>query len=338
MSDEAEKNINIEQAADEEQELSQETAAEANVETDGDSGLTHEHVGHLLKVLGDDIINDMLESAGLTHEDVDAVYREALVEEWDRRAGIVKRIKRHKALRRFLFVAIFIGIILAAAAVNKIYNSVTINNNDPIQYAEHVDEISADEGYLHVNNVTVVVPTDGTEEYSISYAWSENDGKYPSVPHAITAIYSKKPEADTENAEGDAAEASEAADATEAAEEPAEPEKLYSISLYRNDTTPKKKVSKGKKVSNWFDDWKTSNEGPIIQTPLKSGNINGFYIFPQQPADGTASDYNDFSYYFAVKDDEGISVYVIEGVCIDPERDTEFRNIMDNCIHSISIK
>ena len=70
----------------------------------------------------------------------------------------------------------------------------------------------------------------------------------------------------------------------------------------------------------------------------KSGSINGFYIFPQPPSDsGAASDYNDFSYYFAIKDDEGISTYVIEGVCLDPEYDDEFRSVMDKCIHSISI-
>ena len=35
--------------------------------------------------------------------------------------------------------------------------------------------------------------------------------------------------------------------------------------------------------------------------------------------------------------DDGISTYVIEGVCLDPEYDAAFRSIMDNCIHSISI-
>ena len=107
---------------------------------------------------------------------------------------------------------------------------------------------------------------------------------------------------------------------------------------YRNETTPSKEIPKGKKVENWFDDWTVVNEGDVLQVPLKSGSINGFYIFPQPPSDnGAASDYNDFSYYFAIKDDEGISTYVIEGVCLDPEYDDEFRSVMDKCIHSISI-
>ena len=170
--------------------------------------------------------------------------------------------------------------------------------------------------------MSVSVPTDGTEEYSISYSWAEDDDKYPSVPHAITAIYSGKAE-----------------ESEEEGEEESGPAKLYSISLYRNDITPSKSVKKGKKASNWFDDWAVVNEGDVLQVPLKSGSINGFYVFPQPPADGeTASEYNDFSYYFAVKDKEGISTYVLEGVCLDPERDAEFRTIMDNCIHSITIK
>ena len=74
-------------------------------------------------------------------------------------------------------------------AVTKISLNVTINSDDPIQYSEHTDEISALEGTLIVNEVSALVPTDGTEEYSISYSWAEDDDEYPSVPQAITAVY-----------------------------------------------------------------------------------------------------------------------------------------------------
>lgn len=284
-----------------------------------DSGLTPEHIGHLLSVLGDDIIADMLESAGLTHEDLDALLEEEQGAEASGEAEDTSKAKKPKlrkprrkgaSKRRFLFLILFLLIVLSAAAIGKIFMSVTINTNDPIQYSEEVDEISANEGSLNVNNVSVTVPTDGTETYSISYSWSENDDKYPSVPHAITAIYSGE-----------------------------EGNKLYSISLYRNETIPKNQIKKGKKASNWFDDWAAVTEGDVLQTPVKSGDINGFYIFPQPADDGSSSEYNDYSYYFAVKDKNGgVSVYVIEGVCTDPERAVEFRNIMDNSIHSISIK
>lgn len=385
---------------------------------DTDAMLSPEHIGHMLSVLGDDIIGDMLESAGLSDEDVDAVLAEAKAESEaaetekgmaapDAGKSPAPPGKRRKGrnVRRLLFVLIFIGILGLVAAVNKIYNSVTINSNDPIQYSENTDMISADEGTLHVNNVSVTVPTDGTEEYSISYSWAENDNKYPSVPHAISAIYSRRAEtdaeaetaesagtdsaadkdtaadekaADTEEKESAAKEDADADNEESAAEEKAadtkkdssadeektadaeeqeaaveeeasdaeqesaaeeEPaEKIYSITLYRNETTPTRKIEKGKNVSNWFNDWTVVNEGDVLQIPLKSGSINGFYIFPQPPSDnGPSSDYNDFSYYFAVKNDDGISTYVIEGVCLDPEYDAAFRSIMDNCIHSISI-
>lgn len=354
---------------------------------DKEAMLSPEHIGHMLSVLGDDIIGDMLDSAGLTDEEVDAVLAEAKAERdaaeakvdgttppaSDEKGKPPGKRRKGRNVRRLLFVLIFIGILGLVAAVNKIYNSVTINSNDPIQYSEQTDEIYAEEGTLHVNNVSVTVPTNGTEEYSISYSWSEKDSKYPSVPHAITAIYPKQSEKDEESgtvekAGGDkAADKDEGADADAAEEKTADTgeaetaekdaateedaaadkkdtadekntEKLYSITLYRNETTPSKEIPKGKKVENWFDDWTVVNEGDVLQVPLKSGSINGFYIFPQPPSDnGAASDYNDFSYYFAIKDDDGISTYVIEGVCLDPEYDDEFRSVMDKCIHSISI-
>jgi hypothetical protein len=329
MSDELERIENIkseesapaEEASDAELVSAEESVAAASAEG---SGLTPEHIGHLLSVLGDDIINDMLENAGLTHEDLDAMLdeeqadgadAEALSEAEDtadtgeaKKQKVRRRRRKGAAKRRFLFLILFILIVLSAAAVGKIFMSVTINTNAPIQYSEDVDDISADEGSLNVNNVSVTVPTNGTETYSISYSWSEEDDKYPSVPHAITAIYPDE-----------------------------EGNKLYSISLYRNETVPKKQIKKGKKASNWFDDWVTVTEGDVLQTPVKSGEVNGFYIFPQQTDDGS-SEYNDYSYYFAVNDKAGVSIYVIEGVCIDPSRAVEFRNIMDNSIHSISIK
>jgi len=310
--------VSIEEPADTEVVNAEESAVAASAEG---SGLTPEHIGHLLSVLGDDIIADMLESAGLTHEDLDAMLEEDQADggtdtetgsETDADKAKKKKVRRPRrkgaAKRRFLFLILFIMIVLSAAAIGKIFMSVTINTNDPIQYSEEVDDISADEGSLNVNNVSVTVPTNGTETYSISYSWSEEDDKYPSVPHAITAIYPDE-----------------------------EGNKLYSISLYRNETIPKKDIKKGKKASNWFDDWVAVTEGDVLQTPVKSGEINGFYIFPQQ-TDDSSSEYNDYSYYFAVNDKAGVSIYVIEGVCIDPERSVEFRNIMDNSIHSISIK
>ena len=277
-----------------------------------------EHIGHLLKMLGEDIINDMLQDAGLEDEALQSDDSpEAEVPETplagpggnkdpERR----RRRRRGKLKRSFLLLAIFAGIALMVFAVNQISMNVTINSDDPIQYSEQADEISALEGSLIVNDVSVSVPTGESEEYSISYAWAEDDEKYPSVPKAITAVYPGE-----------------------------EGEKLYTISLYRSETIKKKDIPKGKKASNWFDDWETVTEGDVLQKPLKSGSINGFYIFPQMSEDGagTASGYNDYSYYFAVKERGGISIYIIEGVCLDESNVTAFSRIMDTCIKSITI-
>ena len=213
--------------------------------------------------------------------------------------------KKFRPSKRLLLIAVLAGLILVPVALNQIAMNVTLNSDDPIQYSEHVDEVSASKGSLIVNDVTVAVPSDGSEEYSISYAWSEEDEEYPSVPHAITAVYSDK-----------------------------DGNKTHSISLYRSETVRKDEIESGKTVSNWFDDWKTVSEGKVRQQPMKSGSISGFYIYPED----ASADYNDYSYYFAVQDAEGISTYVIEGILIEDEADVDLSKIMDSCIKSIRIK
>lgn len=215
-------------------------------------------------------------------------------------------------IRRLLFVFVLIGVLLLPLAVHFIYISATLNSDDPIQYSEHVDEISCTDGVLKVNNINVAVPTDGTEEYSISYAWSEEDEKYPSVPHAITAIY--------KGAEG---------------------ARKYSVSLYRNETVPTAEIPQGKSADNWFDDWQaTEDDEQTVQTQLQFDNVKGFYISPKPNPDDpeVPPEYDNYSFYFAVQDADGVSIYVLEGVCIDEQYHKEFAEVMDTCIQSIAIK
>ena len=282
------------------------------------SGLSPEHIGHLLKVLGEDVINDMLKDAGLEDDELLSETSPVTGESDNTGENVSANnsserkvtSRKGRRLRRFMLFAIFAGIILMVFAVNQISMNVTLNSDDPIQYSEQTDDISALEGSLTVNDVSVSVPTDGSEEYSISYSWAEDDDKYPSVPQAIIAVYP-----------GEAGE------------------KLYTISLYRSETINKKAMPKGKKASNWFDDWEVVSEGDILQKPLNAGSINGFYIYPQinEEGTGTVSDYNDYSYYFAVKERGGVSIYVIEGVCLDENSIPAFYGIMDKCIKSIKI-
>ena len=310
-----------------------------NTDADKEEGLSQEKFADLFKSLSDAHINDMLERAGLSKEDLPddetpadgktdeasaagtdsgsvaapEVKADSEAEAGTEAAAVKSPGKRKKRFskKRFLLLAIFIGIILLLFAVNQISNNITLNSEDPIQYSEETDEISALEGTLIVNNVRVAVPTDGSENYSISYSWAEDDEKYPSVPKSITAVYSDK-----------------------------EGNKLYTISLYRSGLISKKELPKGKKASTWFNDWETVTEGDVLQNPLKSGDINGFYIYPQMNEEGTAptSDYNNYSYYFVINGKNNVSEYVLEGVCIDENSAAAFPGIMDECIKNIKVK
>ena len=298
--------------------MSEERKEQVNTVTEG-GNLEPEHIGHLLNILGEDMIRDMLLDAGLSDAELTSDDSSAADDLQAPDTGAEESIpakrrpvrRKGSRTRRFLLLIIFVLIILLVFAVNQISLNVTLNSDDPIQYSEQTDDISALEGVLKVNNVSVPVPADGSEEYSISYAWAEEDDKYPSVPQAITAVY--KGEEDV---------------------------KLYTISLYRSETIKKKALPKGKNADNWFDDWEVVSEGDVLQRPLKSGSVNGFYIYPQINEDGTGtvSDYNDYSYYFSVKNNGGVSIYVLEGVCLDESSVPAFYGIMDKCIKSIKVK
>jgi hypothetical protein len=115
---------------------------------------------------------------------------------------------------------------------------------------------------------------------------------------------------------------------------------LLEYAPHRSGLISKKELPKGKKASTWFNDWETVTEGDVLQNPLKSGDINGFYIYPQMNEEGTAptSDYNNYSYYFVINGKNNVSEYVLEGVCIDENSAAAFPGIMDECIKNIKVK
>lgn len=303
---------------------------EAKAEEDSVDGLTPEMIGILLKSLGDDAVSKLLEDAGLSEElpleeketteapaeeTAEAESPDDKVPEADsakQDAGDEEAKSKGKVpiiSKRLLIIAIIVGALILPFAINKIYLSARLNADEPIQYKTQDDVITCTEGSLIVNNVSVTVPSDGTEEYSISYSWSEEDEQYPSVPHAITALYADE--------EGD---------------------KLYSISLYRNETIPGGKVPSGKTAENWFDDWQVVTDGDIRQVPLSTDHVKGFYITPHASDDGSYPDYNYYTFYFAVQDGKSVYVYVLEGVCLDEDSRENFMAIMATCIKSITIK
>lgn len=207
--------------------------------------------------------------------------------------------------KRIPLIVIIVGLILLPLALNKVFLSAELNSDDPLHYTEPIDDISCTDDALIVNNIKAAVPVEGRPEFSISYSWSEEDSDYPSVPHAISANYN--------DSEGNS---------------------LYGITLYRNETVPAADIPSGTNASNWFDSWKSETDAEICQVPVNTEHVSGFYIYPNEAAE---SDYNNYSYYFAVESADSISIYVLEGVCLDPERTAAFRSIMDECIQSLQI-
>lgn len=276
------------------------------------SGLAFDEFAGFLNELSDDVIKEMLSGAGFEDEKSVSEYLSQVNAEDDTDKPKKPRRSRFGLSQRLVLLVIVLGLFLLPFALNKIYLSASLNGNDPITYSEATDNISCSEGQLVVNNVKVQVPSNGKEKYNISYAWAEDDKKYPSVPQSISAIYQGE-----------------------------EGAPLYDISLYRSETIVPEDIPEGKKASNWFEDWeRSSNEDTIVEKPLTVKKINGFYIYPAEKksdSDEAESDYNNYSYYFATQDKAGIRIYVLEGVCYDVESADEFSGIMDKCIRSIKI-
>lgn len=276
--------------------------------------LTRDNIAHMLEVLGEDVINDMLgidDSETETEStETDSPY-DVASEKAPFKLKSKKSSHRRKVSSRMIFVILFLGIIFVFLAINRIYMMVSINSNDPIQYSEVQDDISCSDGLLRINNVSVSIPSNGKEKYSISYSWSAEDTEYPSTPHAITAIYPSKKGSD-----------------------------LYSLSLYRNETIPEQDIPAGKAADNWFDDWKKVSDEDVVEKPLNSKTVSGYYIAPAQREAGAnaGGDYNNYSYYFSVADEKGINIYVLEGICLDDENDIDLTSVMNDCIQTIAIK
>ena len=258
--------------------------------------LSFDEFARFFEKLSDDVINDMLIGAKLlSQEQIDAI----LADEESR--------PRMRLSTKVLLIILALEVFLMPLAINKIYMSATINDDNPITYSAVEDEIFCDDGHLRVNNVDVAVPVSGNEKYSISYSWASGDTDYPSVPHSANVMY------------------------------PGEETSKYEIALYKNEFIEKKKIPKGKTAENWFDDWSTESEDKdVSQKKLKSGAVNGFYISPIVNEQGESS-YENYSYYFAVQDDAGISIYVLEGNCTEKDKAAEFSKLMDGTIKGISI-
>lgn len=125
-------------------------------------------------------------------------------------------------------------------------------------------------------------------------------------------------------------------EAAGAAPEDADAKTLYEISLYKDSFTAEKDIPEGKNDKNWFADWATEQSEDVYKFPHKVGNVRGFCISTMD-SKSAPEDYRTYTYYFAVPEKKGISIYVLEGTCYDPDSTDAFSTIIKNAINSINV-
>lgn len=215
------------------------------------------------------------------------------------------RLKK-KPLVAIILIELLLFVILLGVASNK----VSLNHSDEITYADdsRQDVISCSDGELLVNNVAISVPQDKEPTYNISYSWAKTDTDYPSVPKSITALY--------KDAKGNS---------------------IYDISLYRESFTPSSNVPTGKTADTWFDDWDVTDDPTIKKSPLTAGSVKGFSITNLEDGKDGSTPYLTDSFYFAVNEKDGVSIYVIEGILYNSDLKDKFIDIMRSSTNSIVI-
>lgn len=225
-----------------------------------------------------------------------------------------KKAKKKKYLpKKSSTILVLIELALLVVCVSVFLRSVSFNRNDSMVYADpsQADDITCSDGRLHVNEVCADVPTDGNVSYNISYTWGSEDTDYPSVPRSVTASYV--------NDKG---------------------ELLYDISLYRDSFTPNSKVEDGKTADNWFDNWEEVDDEVSTHRPLDAAELHGFQIISNKDLknEDSGSIYTSSSFYFAVQEEDGISVYILEGILYNPEFLEAYEAALAGSIQSITIK
>ncbi len=212
------------------------------------------------------------------------------------------------------FIVVAVELLALITLFTYLPQVVSLNRNDPLFHKDTAvaDEISCNDGELIINNITVKVPTKPNVDYSISYSWAEDDTDYPSVPHAVQAAYS-----DDEGVT------------------------KYDLSLYKDSEYSKKELPDGKNSGNWFDDWNETDSDGVRQSRRNTNDLRGFYISSLESAGDEESDseiYATYTYYFAVRTpDKGVAVYVLEGICYDPDYTDKLESVMTGCINKIKV-
>ena len=225
-----------------------------------------------------------------------------------------KKKKKRRKLRLSkgtIFIAVLAECMLLIIAIFVFTHSVSLNSDDDVVYSDpnQVDVITCADGTLNVNNVSVSVPPENAT-YNISYTWGRKDEDYPTVPHSVTSSYYGK--------DGNL---------------------MYDISLYRESLTKPADIPEGKDASNWFTDWATDDSETNLHKPMDSGSIHGFLVSSVEDIEegATGTTYGSTSYYFALQDEEGLSIYVLESILYDKASLEAYRKVMDDSIKSIKV-
>lgn len=211
--------------------------------------------------------------------------------------------------KRFAIPAVIAEAFILIALIFVLINYAHVAPQDPVQYTDKSEgeHITCADGLLIYNDVSAKVPTDGNLKYSVSYSWAEDDTDYPSVPTSALATYTDAPEGG---------------------------KPVYEISLYKDSFTPNEAIPAGKDRSNWFSGWSEEKSEELYAFPHKVNDINGFCI-SNLHAENVTEGYRTYTYYFAVQENGGISVYALEGICYDPQQRDAFKEIIKESIASV---
>ena len=215
-----------------------------------------------------------------------------------------KKILHNRKAMRIILVC---EVLILLVAANMISQSVSLNDDDEriTVDSSRTSDIKCVDGGLIVNDVKAEVPSGTDVTYNIAYSWGEDDTDYPTVPYAATASFA---------GEGGGT--------------------AYDISLYMDSSYSKADIPKGKTVDNWFDDWNSSDDasGGSLQQPAKAGKLNGFLISSDVSGDGS---YSARTFYFAKKFNDGIAVYILEGILYDEGSAEAFESVYKECMESL---
>lgn len=226
-------------------------------------------------------------------------------------APIKKKRKSRFSKRAIVIMVLVECLVLAGAVFLFTHRDIFSKSKNDVVYSDpdQVDEITCADGTLNVNNVSVSVPEENAT-YNISYTWGKKDEDYPTVPHSVTSSYYDK-----------------------------DGKLLYDISLYRDSLTKPSDIPEGKDASNWFSDWSTDDSEANLHTPKDSGKLHGFLVstIENTGEDSSGVTYGSTTYYFAIQDKEGLSLYVLEGILYDKASLETYRKVMDDCINSIKV-